>query len=271
VLLTSVSMTREGHSTREIARLTGWSHVTIASDLQAVRNLTKPVKNLTAKSSRTGSKATKQRRTEVAEAAAAEGVTDAPTEQYRIIYADPPWDYGAHAQPDYQTEQRDHYPVMTERQQPDRQRPPARARTHTKLGALLAKVERAAGPGRGKKKDVRHPSFKDFLAKIELDKQSAITRQRIGAMPPGELEKALVRVLPRPARSSIAARSPEPHSAEAATCVRSCCPSPDTGPGRVRIPAPSARHQRASLASTLCLDRAADVVEVLLISMIVIE
>jgi hypothetical protein len=33
----------------------------------------------------------------------------AAKEKYRIVYADPPWDYGAHAQPDYQTEQRDHY------------------------------------------------------------------------------------------------------------------------------------------------------------------
>ncbi len=44
---------------------------------------------------------------------AAGGVTAAPSDKYRIVYADPPWDYGAHAQPDYQTEQRDYYPVMT--------------------------------------------------------------------------------------------------------------------------------------------------------------
>ena len=34
-----------------------------------------------------------------------------PDAKYRIIYADPPWSYG-NTQPDYQTEQRDHYPVM---------------------------------------------------------------------------------------------------------------------------------------------------------------
>ncbi len=44
---------------------------------------------------------------------AAGGVTAAPADKYRIIYADPPWDYGAHAQPDYHSEQRDHYAVMT--------------------------------------------------------------------------------------------------------------------------------------------------------------
>lgn len=36
---------------------------------------------------------------------------DLPTSKYRVIYADPPWSYG-NTQPDYQTEQRDHYPVM---------------------------------------------------------------------------------------------------------------------------------------------------------------
>jgi len=34
-----------------------------------------------------------------------------PNAKYRVIYADPPWAYG-NTQPDYQTEQRDHYPVM---------------------------------------------------------------------------------------------------------------------------------------------------------------
>jgi len=35
-----------------------------------------------------------------------------PKDKYRIIYADPPWNYG-NTQPDYHTEQRDHYPTMT--------------------------------------------------------------------------------------------------------------------------------------------------------------
>lgn len=34
-----------------------------------------------------------------------------PNAKYRVICADPPWGYG-NTQPDYQTEQRDHYPVM---------------------------------------------------------------------------------------------------------------------------------------------------------------
>jgi N6-adenosine-specific RNA methylase IME4 len=35
-----------------------------------------------------------------------------PSGKYRVIYADPPWSYG-NTQPDYHTEQRDHYPVMS--------------------------------------------------------------------------------------------------------------------------------------------------------------
>jgi len=35
-----------------------------------------------------------------------------PEAKYRVVYADPPWSYG-NTQPDYHTEQRDHYPVMT--------------------------------------------------------------------------------------------------------------------------------------------------------------
>jgi N6-adenosine-specific RNA methylase IME4 len=35
-----------------------------------------------------------------------------PTGKYRVIYADPPWDYGNHMQPDEFREQRAHYPVM---------------------------------------------------------------------------------------------------------------------------------------------------------------
>lgn len=34
-----------------------------------------------------------------------------PESKFRVIYADPPWEYG-NTQPDYQTEQRDYYPVM---------------------------------------------------------------------------------------------------------------------------------------------------------------
>ncbi|MCU0811960.1 MAG: MT-A70 family methyltransferase [Thiobacillaceae bacterium] len=34
-----------------------------------------------------------------------------PTDRYRVVYADPPWSYG-NTQPEYHTEQRDHYPVM---------------------------------------------------------------------------------------------------------------------------------------------------------------
>jgi len=108
---TAKRLAASGHSTREIAEITGWSYKTIQRDLEQT-NVPKVGTDVQPKPSKTGSKATKQRRADVAEAAAAEGVTDAPEDKYRIIYADPPWDYDAHAQPDYQTDARDHYPVM---------------------------------------------------------------------------------------------------------------------------------------------------------------
>ena len=37
---------------------------------------------------------------------------DAPEGKYRVIYADPPWEYG-NTMPDYFTEQGDHYPLMS--------------------------------------------------------------------------------------------------------------------------------------------------------------
>ena len=61
----------------------------------------------------TGSAATKAHRAAVAAAAKAGGVTEAPKAKVRVVYADPSWDYGAHSQPDYQTDPRDHYPPMT--------------------------------------------------------------------------------------------------------------------------------------------------------------
>jgi N6-adenosine-specific RNA methylase IME4 len=106
----------KGLSQREIAVHTGWTHGTIGGiirKLEKVDNLSKKVDNLSKGSSRpskTGGR--KESRAAVAAESVAEGVTDEPRTKYRVVYADPPWDYGAHAQPDYQTEQRDHYAVM---------------------------------------------------------------------------------------------------------------------------------------------------------------
>jgi N6-adenosine-specific RNA methylase IME4 len=115
---TAKLLAAKGLSTREIAEHTGWSFKTIARDLEALRleaRLVSPdTKNVspdTTKPSKTGSAKTVQHRADVAASAAAEGVTEAPTKRYRILYADPPWQYG-NTQPDYHTEQRDHYPVM---------------------------------------------------------------------------------------------------------------------------------------------------------------
>jgi len=99
----------KGLSTREIAKVTGWHYATISRDL-AVADATESVANATpGKPSKTGGR--KASRAAVADAAAAEGVTDEPEGKYRIVYADPPWSYG-NTMPDATTEPRDHYPVM---------------------------------------------------------------------------------------------------------------------------------------------------------------
>jgi N6-adenosine-specific RNA methylase IME4 len=67
-----------------------------------------------------------------------------------------------------------------------------RMRARYRLGALLAKVERGAGPGRGKKMSRPETSFREYLKEIKLDKARAQEAQRIAAMPPKEFEKALV-------------------------------------------------------------------------------
>jgi N6-adenosine-specific RNA methylase IME4 len=53
----------------------------------------------------------KEQRAERAATAASAGATATPDGKYRILYSDPPWSYG-NTQPEYHTEQRDHYPVM---------------------------------------------------------------------------------------------------------------------------------------------------------------
>jgi len=100
----------KGFSTREIAKITGWSHVTIASDLKPLKTEQK-VLDFEQQSHPSTTGGREEQREEVAVAAAAEGATAAPTEKYRVIYSDPPWSYG-NTQPDYHPEQRDHYPVM---------------------------------------------------------------------------------------------------------------------------------------------------------------
>jgi N6-adenosine-specific RNA methylase IME4/predicted transcriptional regulator len=99
-----------GMSQRAVARVLGVDHATIQRDL--ARNAPKSGAECATQAPTTNSPATKARRAAVAEKAAAAGVTEAPeADKYRIIYADPPWSYG-NTQPDYHTEQRDHYPVM---------------------------------------------------------------------------------------------------------------------------------------------------------------
>src|SRR5262249_45999748 len=66
----------------------------------------------------------------------------------------------------------------------------ARFEARWKLGRLLAKLERAQGPGRGKKMSRAGTSFRTYLAGIALDKNRANEAERIGAMPPKVQRKA---------------------------------------------------------------------------------
>jgi N6-adenosine-specific RNA methylase IME4 len=104
----AVKLVESGVSQRRVAKMLGVDQSTVRADLGLRDNPSKSEGK-----SLTGSAKTKAKRAAVAENASSKGVTPAPTDKYRIIYADPPWDYGAHAQPDYQTEQRDHYAVMS--------------------------------------------------------------------------------------------------------------------------------------------------------------
>jgi hypothetical protein len=64
-------------------------------------------------------------------------------------------------------------------------------RARWKLGRLLAAMERAPGPGRGKKIRTLADSFLGFLKKLKLDEKTSRSAQRIGALPETELDKLL--------------------------------------------------------------------------------
>jgi hypothetical protein len=65
-----------------------------------------------------------------------------------------------------------------------------RMQARWKLGGLLAKVDRATAPGKGKMASV---GLTSLLRSLELDRQTALEAQRIGALPENELEKVLTR------------------------------------------------------------------------------
>jgi hypothetical protein len=66
----------------------------------------------------------------------------------------------------------------------------SRMRARWKLGQLLAIFERGTGPGRGKKVSHDAKSFMAYIKKVGLDKDTAVRAQRIGALPPKELDGA---------------------------------------------------------------------------------
>jgi len=59
-----------------------------------------------------------------------------------------------------------------------------------KLGQALAKIERKAGPGRGKKMSQDATSFRAQLAAWGIDKDAASRAQRIGTLPDAERDEA---------------------------------------------------------------------------------
>ncbi len=62
-------------------------------------------------------------------------------------------------------------------------------RARWKLGRLLAKAERTHPGPRGKTD--KSAGLTQLLVRLELDRQTALEAQRIGTLPPAELEKAL--------------------------------------------------------------------------------
>lgn len=96
-----------GMSQRQAAKVLGVGLGTVQRDLNQGGSKNDP-KRVTGTSP-----ATKERRGAVAASAAAEGVTSAPVGKYRVIYADPPWDYAGHDQPDYQSSPRDYYALAS--------------------------------------------------------------------------------------------------------------------------------------------------------------
>lgn len=61
-------------------------------------------------------------------------------------------------------------------------------RARWKLGRMLAKIERAKHPGKGK---LASSGFTSVLGKLGLTKQTAVAVQRVGALPPPKLESTL--------------------------------------------------------------------------------
>lgn len=65
----------------------------------------------------------------------------------------------------------------------------ARMTARWKLGQALSKVERGAGPGRGKKKASKVQSFLKYIKALGLGRNPATEAQRIGTLPEEDLLK----------------------------------------------------------------------------------
>jgi len=98
-------VSEDGRAREEVAELYGVSGRTVERVTQLAASNHDLLKDVAAGTT----SVTKALRQVKAESIAKQ--VDWPEGQYRVIYADPPWSYG-NTQPDYHTEQRDHYPVM---------------------------------------------------------------------------------------------------------------------------------------------------------------
>ena len=99
----------ETHTDREVAKRAGVSHDTVWKVRHIEEKATPEQKERLAKGDATINQVfVELRRQEVRERVAG---TNWPDGKYRVIYADPPWQY-SNTQPDYHTVQDDHYPTM---------------------------------------------------------------------------------------------------------------------------------------------------------------
>jgi hypothetical protein len=92
------------------------------------------------------------------------------TGTFSVVYVDPPWEdeFGPNSR---QIEL--HYPVMSDAELLRPTEVPGRTMARWKLGAALAKAERSAGPGRGKKGAANAASFSAVCERHRIDTSDA--------------------------------------------------------------------------------------------------
>lgn len=99
------SAPQKGETRAKVAKMHGTNYAAVATCERILVEHPELVEDI-----KSGKKSITQATREIKKTEIAKKV-DWPKGKYRVIYADPPWSYG-NTQPDYQTEQRDHYPTM---------------------------------------------------------------------------------------------------------------------------------------------------------------